>query len=167
MNEIGYQDTTNSGVIHKQLVAYYSGNEIVNSKALSDYLKKSLPQHMIPSHFKYMKEIPLTNNGKIDKKALKDLNYKQLEMETPFVAPNGEIEELLAGIWKNVLGLKRLGTQDNFIALGGHSLAAIRITARLKDELHLNFPLNKVFELPTISKYAKYIEKTIITLMKE
>ncbi|WP_150451337.1 non-ribosomal peptide synthetase [Arenibacter lacus] len=167
MNEIGYQDSNTFGMNPKQLVAYYTGSGINNSKDLSDFLKKRLPHHMIPSRFKFMKELPLTVNGKVDKKALKDLDYKQLEMETPFVSPNGEIEELLAGIWQEVLGLKRLGSQDDFIALGGHSLAAIRITARLKDELHLNFPLNKIFELPTISEYAKYIENTLMTLMKE
>ena len=121
---------------------------------------------MIPSVFKYLEELPLTSNGKVDKAVLKSLNEVQLEMDTPFAAPRNEIEELLEGIWKEVLGLNKIGVYDNFIALGGHSLAAIRVTTRINDELDINFPLNKIFELPTISYYAKYIEETLEALMQ-
>ena len=122
---------------------------------------------MVPTFFKFIDELPLTKNGKIDKSALKALNSSQLDMDTPFVAPNGEIEELLAAIWKEVLRLKQVGVHDDFIALGGHSLAAIRVTARINEEVEMNFPLNKIFELPTIAEYAKYIEDTLVELLKE
>ncbi|MCK0148114.1 amino acid adenylation domain-containing protein [Arenibacter sp. F26102] len=167
MKEIGYQEPIHSELGQKRLVAYYSGSQKVAQGALSNYLRKALPDYMVPVHFKYMPELPLTGNGKVDKHALKQFNSSQLEMETPYVAPKGEIEALLARIWKEVLNLKQVGTQDNFIVLGGHSLAAIRVTARINEEVEMNLPLNKIFELPTISSYAKYIETTLIALMEE
>ena len=88
-------------------------------------------------------------------------------METPFVAPEGEIEELLASIWKEVLRLKQVGIHDDFIALGGHSLAAIRVTARINEEIELNFQLNKIFEFPTIKEYSDLIEETLTKLLNE
>jgi acyl carrier protein len=73
---------------------------------------------------------------------------------------------MVAGVWKEVLQLKSVGIHENFIALGGHSLAAIRVTARINSELQMNVPLNKVFTLPTIAEYAHFIELAIIELMK-
>ncbi|MDX1364339.1 MAG: amino acid adenylation domain-containing protein [Arenibacter latericius] len=167
MDEIGYQEPNESEMGKKRLMAYYSGDQILGSKELSTHLMNELPDYMVPTHFKYMKELPLTGNGKVDKRVLRELNSSQLEMDVPYIAPEGEIEELLAGIWREVLNLKQVGSQDDFIALGGHSLAAIRVTARINEEVEMNFPLNKIFELPTIAEYAKYIEKTLLTLMEE
>ena len=167
MAEIGYFEPVDSDVNEERLVAYYAGKQQVSNKELKEHLQKKLPSYMVPTHFKYMKELPLTTNGKIDKLALKALNISQLEMDTPFVAPQGEIEELLATIWKEVLRLKKVGVHDNFIALGGHSLAAIRVTARINEEVEAKFPLNKIFELPTIAEYAVYIEKTLMSLMDQ
>ncbi len=167
MQEIGYTESSESELEQKQLVGYYTGKQKLSSLDLTNHLKKELPAHMIPTHFKYLDELPLTSNGKVDKSALKALNNSQLEMETPFVAPQGEIEVLLASIWKEVLRLKQVGVHDDFIALGGHSLAAIRVTARINEEVEMKFPLNKIFELPTISEYAKYIEATLVALLEE
>ena len=140
---------------------------MVASVELANHLKKELPEYMVPTYFKYMEELPLTKNGKVDKSALKTLSTSQLDMETPFKAPEGEIEELLAEIWKEVLRLKQVSAHDNFIALGGHSLAAIRVTARINEEIDMKFPLNKIFEFPTISEYATYIEETLEKLLNE
>lgn len=167
MKEIGYTESTESELEQSRLVAYYTGKKKLSSTELVNHLKKKLPEYMIPSYFKYIDELPLTTNGKVDKNALKALNHSQLEMETPFVAPEGEIEELLASIWKEVLRLKQVGVHDDFIALGGHSLAAIRVTARINEEVEMKFPLNKIFELPTISEYAKYIEQTLIAQLED
>lgn len=121
---------------------------------------------MIPSQLKQLNELPLTKNGKVDKKALQQLTSVQIELETPYEAPRNEIEELLEGVWKEVLKLDKVGIHDDFIALGGHSLAAIRVTARLNEEIETNFPLNKVFEYPSIKAYAQYIEKTLTELLE-
>jgi len=167
MQEIGYTESSESELQQKRLVAYYTGKQKISSKALTNRLKKDLPAHMVPTHFKFMDELPLTSNGKVDKAALKALNNSQLEMETPYVAPEGEIEVLLASIWKEVLRLKQVGVHDDFIALGGHSLAAIRVTARINEEVEMKFPLNKIFENPTIAEYGKYIEKTLVALLED
>lgn len=167
MEEIGYQEPEENETDQKRLVAYYTGTAGLTNNELAEYLKRELPEYMVPSHFKFMETLPLTSNGKVDRAALRALNHSQLEMDTPFVAPIGEIEELLAEIWKEVLQLNKVGVYDNFIALGGHSLAAIRITARINEEIELNFPLNKIFELPTIDEYAKFIEKTLQQLLQE
>jgi acyl carrier protein len=167
MTEIGYAETSESELEQKRLVGYYTGKEKISSKNLANHLKKELPDYMIPSYFKYIDELPLTSNGKIDKSALKALNTSQLDMDTPFVAPDGEIEELVASIWREVLRLKQVGVHDDFIVLGGHSLAAIRVTARINEEIEMKFPLNKIFEQPTISSYSKYIEETLTSLLEE
>ncbi len=167
MTEIGYTETSESEQEQKKLVGYYTGKEKISSKDLANHLKKDLPDYMIPTYFKYIDELPLTTNGKVDKSALKALNNSQLDMDTPFVAPDGEIEELLASVWKEVLRLKQVGVHDDFIALGGHSLAAIRVTARINEEVEMKFPLNKIFELPTIAEYSKYIEETLISLLED
>jgi amino acid adenylation domain-containing protein len=167
IQEIGYQESGKSALDQKHLVGYYTAEQKVRSQDLANHLKSELPEYMVPSHFKFIKNLPLTTNGKVDKSVLKTLNTTQLEMEVPFVEPQGEIEELLANIWKEVLQLKQIGVHDNFITLGGHSLAAIRLTSRINEEIEFKFPLNKVFEHPTILEYAKYIECTLTELLKE
>lgn len=167
MLEIGYQEAAESELERKKLVGYYTSKERIPSSELSKFLKKELPAYMVPNYFKHIEELPLTRNGKVDKTALRSLNTSQLDLDTPFVAPSGEIEELLANIWMEVLKLEKVGSKDNFIALGGHSLAAIRVTARIKEEIEMKFPLNKIFELPTIQEYGNYVEDTLIKLLEE
>lgn len=149
-----------------QLVAFYTGESIINSEELSEYLVTELPDYMIPTHYQYLEQLPLTKNGKVDKQELKNLKISKLN-ENIFIEPQGEIEELIAAIWQEVLKLEKVGSKDHFISLGGNSLAALRITARINEEVEIKFPLNKVFELPTIHQYAKYIEETLIKLLNE
>ncbi len=165
-DEIGYQVSGESELKQKNLVCYYTG-EKTSSAELLKHLKQALPEYMVPSYFKYVEKLPLTKNGKVDKAQLKMLSTSQLDTETPFVAPNGDIEELIGGIWKEVLRLKQVSVHDNFIALGGHSLAAIRVTARINEEIEMKFPLSKIFEFPTIIEYANYIEETLTKLLDE
>ena len=151
----------------ERLIAIYTGESKVEPNELSEYLVSKIPDYMIPSHYTFLKELPLTGNGKIDKIKLQELNISPIASEITYSAPEGEIEELLENIWKEVLKLKKVGSNNHFISLGGNSLIALRITARINEEVQLNLPLNKVFELPTIREYAKYIETTIIALMNE
>ncbi len=167
MAEIGYDEVDPTFDADAKLVGYYTGNQTLSDKTLRRFMAERLPAYMVPSRFKHLEEMPLTKNGKVDKTALKGLNEVQLSMEVPFTAPRNEIEELLAEIWGDVLKLKKLGVHDDFITLGGHSLAAIRVTSRINEQLDLGLPLNKIFELPTIAGYAKYIEDTLIKLMEE
>ena len=103
----------------------------------------------------------------VNKKVLKDYDVTVARSQTKYVAPRNEIEELLEGTWKEVLMVEKIGVHDNFIELGGHSLAAIRVTSRINEELQMEIPLNKIFNLPTIETYAKYIEETIISLLED
>ena len=165
MGEIGYERSETDTLGDEQLVAYFTGNKDASVKALREFLSTKLPYYMIPTVFRPLDEMPLTKNGKVDKKSLQNLNSAQLAMDTPYTAPRNEIEQLLEGIWKEVLQLKKVGVYDDFIALGGHSLAAIRVTARINEEIELNFSLNKVFELNSIAKYAIFIEETLTELL--
>ena len=166
MEEIGYVES-DAFENDEKLVAYYTGDASVPVKEIKERLSKRLPEYMMPSNFRHLEEMPLTKNGKVDKKTLRSFNTVQLKLETAYVAPRNEIDELVEGIWKEVLRLNKIGVHDNFIALGGHSLAAIRVTSRINEELEMEIPLNKVFNLPTIEEYSNYLEKTMVDLLNE
>jgi len=151
--------------LKENLICYYTGNEIIDHQ-VKNRLLHLLPEYMVPAHFEKLEEMPLTKNGKTDRSAFKKTETSPLISTTNFVAPKTEIEELVAKIWNEVLGIDRIGINDNFIALGGHSLAAIRVTSRINQEIEINFSLDKIFELPTISEYARYIEKTLLELLQ-
>src|SRR5205085_6382755 len=106
------------------LVAYIaiSEQEPVTSSELRSYLSRQLPSPMVPSSFVLLEALPLTPNGKVDRLALPAPAQVRGEAEEPFVAPRTPIEEVLAGIWAEVLGLERVGVFDNFLEIGGHSL---------------------------------------------
>lgn len=167
LDEIGYKKSENNNRGRKQLIGFYTSEDKIPSVDLKLHLARLLPKYMLPVSYKHLNEMPLTRNGKIDKKALRSLTYIQLESDTAYVAPTNEIEELLENIWKEVLQMEKTGVHDNFISLGGHSLAAIRVTARINDELHTNFALNKIFELPTIAEYATFIEAQLVELLQQ
>lgn len=167
MEEIGYEERAERNDVVGSLVAYYVGEKDIEPDELIEFLRDRLPAYMIPGIFKRLDAIPITKNGKTDKNTLKELKWVQLSSESSYMAPRNDIEALLEEIWKEVLRLKQVGVFDNFISLGGHSLAAIRITARINEELQLNFQLNKIFDLPSIAEYASYIESTLLELMDE
>ncbi len=164
MAEIGYEDSDASA--RQMLVAYYTG-EAVALADLKTYLAKSLPEYMIPVHFVHLDDMPLSPNGKIDRKALPDISAASVESVAEYVAAENEFEEILVDIWQEVLNIERIGTQDNFLALGGTSLAAIRLAARMEEAFELEVPVNKIFELPTIAELAADIESTILMLLEE
>lgn len=165
LDEIGYIEPETSSSKQDILIGYYTGSDAISGVDLRQHLKQYLPGYMMPSTFKYLEELPLTQNGKVDRKILSELEMVQLDSEIPYVAPRNEIEELLSGIWSEVLQLKKVGVHDNFVALGGHSLAAIRVSTRINETLELKLPLAKVFELPTIEEYAIYLEETLSSLL--
>jgi len=165
IEEIGYQELDDKATEQQRLVGYYTGASKIASKELANHLRNAIPEYMIPTYFKHMDALPLTANGKVDKITLKSLTVNQLTLETPYAAPSGEFEEIIAKVWCEVLKLKRVGVEDNFISLGGHSLAAIRVTTRLSEMFELKLPLKKIFEFPTIATYAAYVEDTIIKLL--
>ncbi|WP_295615448.1 non-ribosomal peptide synthetase [Chamaesiphon sp. GL140_3_metabinner_50] len=125
---------------------------------LQSYLAQKLPEYMLPSAFVILESLPLTANGKIDRRALKAL-HDPIEMRSDrYIAPRTSIERALANIFSEVLGLKRVGIYDNFFELGGHSLLATQLVSRVRDALQVELPLRSVFEASTIDRLATVVE---------
>jgi amino acid adenylation domain-containing protein len=140
----------------KRLVAYVVFNQratILTSESRS-FLKEKLPDYMVPSAFVSLDVLPLTLNGKVDRKALSVHDPERSGLEDSFVAPRTPIEEVLAGIWCEVLGLKKVGINDNFFELGGHSLLATQVMSRLRNAFQVEIPLRILFETPTVAGLA-------------
>jgi amino acid adenylation domain-containing protein len=116
------------------------------------FLSERLPSHMVPSAFAFLPRLPLTPNGKVDRRALERLQPE--EAGAPSAPPRTPVEELLAGLWQEILGVERVGRSDSFFDLGGHSLAATRLVSRLAAGLGVEIPLRAVFEAPTVAELA-------------
>ncbi|WP_457810299.1 amino acid adenylation domain-containing protein [Rhizobium ruizarguesonis] len=130
--------------------------------SLRAHLGGLLPDYMVPSAFVRLEALPLTVNGKLDRKALPvpdDDAYARRAYE----APQGEIETLLAGIWAELLGVERVGRHDNFFELGGHSLLAVRLLVRLTEALAVELPLAILFAKPTLAELARESSISLIT----
>ncbi|HEU4766137.1 MAG TPA: phosphopantetheine-binding protein, partial [Pyrinomonadaceae bacterium] len=117
-------------------------------------LSVRLPAYMIPSFFVFMDALPLMQNGKIDKRALPVPNSVRPAMAHEYVAPRNELEEEIAKLWSEVLGVERVGVYDNFFELGGHSLLAAQLVSRLRDTFNVELPIRTLFEVLTIDGLA-------------
>jgi amino acid adenylation domain-containing protein len=126
---------------------------------LRNFLKQKLPDYMVPDRFVLLDAMPLTSNGKVDRKALPQPDQSRPELEASFIAPRTPVEEMLAGIWAEVLDLERVGVHDNFLELGGHSLLATQIASRLRQTFEVELPLRLMFEATTVAELSLEIEK--------
>ena len=143
---------------HKNLIAFIvPKNENFDRKEVQTYLKSKLPEYMIPSILEEVKQFPLTSNGKIDKQALSKLDISN-QSGANYEAPQTEQQLKLAEIWKEILGVERVGIHDNFFELGGHSLMAVRMITRLEAEIGMQFPLSFLFKYPTIASLLSSTE---------
>jgi amino acid adenylation domain-containing protein len=124
---------------------------------LRSFLNKRLPSFMVPSTFMLMDAFPLTPNAKVDRKALPAPDWGRTEGATAYVAPRTPFEEVLAGIWSQVLGVERVGVHDNFFELGGHSLLATTFVSRVRDVFKVELPLRRLFETPTVAEIAETV----------
>ncbi|HWF19405.1 MAG TPA: phosphopantetheine-binding protein, partial [Verrucomicrobiae bacterium] len=124
---------------------------------LRTHLKQRLPAIMVPSAFVVLDAMPLTPNGKVDRRALPDANVTREEPAESFIAPRTSVEEALAGIWREILGLDSVGVEDDFFKLGGHSLLATQLVSRLREVFKIELPLRSLFEAPTIAKLARQL----------
>ncbi len=141
------------------LCAYYLAEQEYEIAQLRDFLASKVPSYMIPSFFVRIEELPVNSSCKVDRKVLlADTSYKN-QIKTTFQAPETELEEQIAQIWKEVLGIETVGVDDNFFDIGGHSLAVIQVHNKLKSLLHLNFSVTVLFQLPTIRMLAEHITK--------
>ena len=119
---------------------------------LRDFLKVKLPEYMIPSHFVSMKAFPLTPNGKVDRSKLPSPDPNR---DGKFLAPRNRLEEELAEIWREVLRNEKIGIDDNFFEIGGHSMLAVRLFVRIEQLIGKNLPLATLFQAPTVRQMAK------------
>ncbi|HVS00902.1 MAG TPA: amino acid adenylation domain-containing protein, partial [Thermoanaerobaculia bacterium] len=145
----------------KRLVAYLVGESGPVRTPVSElrrYVRERLPEYMVPSAFVALASWPLTPNGKLDRKALPAPEEVRPEPETSYAAPRTPAEELLADIWAEVLGLERVGVEDDFFELGGHSLLATRVVSRVREVFGITVPLRALFETSTVEGLARRIE---------
>jgi acyl carrier protein len=143
----------------KRLVAYVVFERDVSTSVsdLRNSLKEKLPDYMIPGAYVFLESLPLTSTGKIDRSALAAPDQSRPEQETLFMPPATPEEEIIAGIWAQVLHLDRVGIHDNFFDLGGHSLLAIQVVSRVGNEFKIELPLRVLFEHPTVVGLASTI----------
>jgi amino acid adenylation domain-containing protein len=149
----------------KRLVAYLvpHDEQSLTVAELRSHLKSKLPDYMIPSFFVSLDAMPLTPNGKVDRRALPTPSQSFFTAEDISAAPRTPVEEVIAGIWCHVLGLEQVGVDDNFFSLGGHSLLAIQVISRTEDAFRVEIPLRHLFEFPTVTGLAEYVNSTIKT----
>jgi len=125
---------------------------------LKQFLQSKLPNYMIPSGFAVLDAVPLTPNGKIDRGALEVAAIAQPQIATPLQFPTSAIEQTLAQLWAQLLGVEQVGVDDNFFELGGHSLLATQLMSRVRDRFQIEVSLRSLFETPTIAGLANQIE---------
>ncbi|WP_106795022.1 non-ribosomal peptide synthetase [Aquimarina sp. Aq78] len=141
---------------NKRLIGYVVYNEPISKELIQDYLRSKLPGYMVPQVWQELDAIPLTNNGKINTKALPNPDLSDLIVD--YVAPRNLIEEKLAIIWKDLLGISKVGVYDNFFDLGGHSLLATRLVSALRKTMKIEIAIKDVFIYPTISELKNYLD---------
>ncbi len=147
----------------RRLVAYVTGDERDGDlspaqlvAALRDHLAGTLPEYMVPSAFVRLDRLPTSASGKLDRKALPAPDDDAV-LHGVYQAPEGEIEETLAKIWADLLGLERVGRHDDFFDLGGHSLHAVRMLGRVRSELDVSIDLSELFSSPDLASFARRV----------
>ncbi len=144
----------------KRLVAYIvppDGMGAPDAAALRDHLQAWVPPYMVPLDYVFLATLPLSSNGKLDRKALPAPAKHEAEAQRAFVAPRTESEQRLAGIWCDVLELPRIGIHDSFFALGGHSLLAFQVIARVRKQFAVDLSVQQLFLHPTVAALARVI----------
>ncbi|MCK4258505.1 MAG: non-ribosomal peptide synthase/polyketide synthase [Halanaerobiales bacterium] len=158
LNHASVQDVviiaSKDGDGNNYLTAYIIGEEAVS--VLKNYLRKNLPDYMIPAYFVQLDHFPMTANGKLDRKRL-PLPQESINLDTKYIAPTNTLEEKIVEIWSDLLEVEKIGIYDNFFDLGGHSLKATQLVGRMFREMNVEISLTAVFEKPTIKELANHI----------
>lgn len=159
LNELGYSEDTNTrNYSNVYLAAYYTSEQNVREEELRKYLEKKLPDYMIPSYFVHMNKIPLNSNGKIDYRNLP--NPKKIE-KSSYAAPRDWVEEKLEKIWCEILDVDKVGIDQDFLKIGGHSLRVMTLVAQIYQHFEIEMPLNEIFNRLTIKSMAEYIRNAV------
>jgi acyl-coenzyme A synthetase/AMP-(fatty) acid ligase/acyl carrier protein len=144
---------------NKYLVGYYTSSQELDNEAIRDYLENKLPEYMVPVVLMHLDKLPLTINGKLDRKALPEPNFINEETYTAQVT---ELEEKLCRIWSEVLGIpfEKIGVRDDFFRLGGHSILAIKLMTRINKELNILVNVSTIFTANTVRTMSKLLNQT-------
>jgi amino acid adenylation domain-containing protein len=143
----------------KRLAAYVAAREPLSISELREFLKRRLPEYMVPSAFIMMEALPLTPSGKVDRRALPGPDATLAEPLETFVPPRNTLEFQLAQVWEEVLMVQPIGVTDNFFELGGHSLSAVHMMARIRQLFGCDLPLNTLFQGGTIEMLAALLRQ--------
>ncbi|MEM9823179.1 MAG: amino acid adenylation domain-containing protein, partial [Bacteroidota bacterium] len=141
----------------EQLVAYIVAKKTFDKVELKKWLEDHLPDYMVPAIYVELDEIPLTSNGKVNKKRLPAPELTTNDAAN-YLAPRDETEESLAAIWRDILNLNKVGVYDNFFEIGGHSLLAIRVVSAIRKEFDVRITVNVLFEYSSIADLSTYIK---------
>ncbi|MGZ4112977.1 MAG: non-ribosomal peptide synthetase, partial [Tumebacillaceae bacterium] len=141
----------------KRLVAYVvpAQGQSLTAEQVKAHVQQSLPSYMVPSFFMLMESLPITRNGKVDKRALPAPSF---DLENVYVAARNETEEVIASIWSSVLGMAQVGVHDNFFSLGGHSLLVTQVISRLRATCHVELKVADLFAAPTVAELAQMVQ---------
>ncbi|WP_328455805.1 amino acid adenylation domain-containing protein [Streptomyces sp. NBC_00386] len=142
---------------NKQLTAYIVTNEPVDNDALRAHLRQQLPDYMVPATYVTLDQLPLTPNGKVDTKALPAPGPERPDLANAYTAPRTDTEHTLAVIWADILGIETVGVHDNFFALGGQSISAVRMVSRIR-EAGLPIALQQIMRHPTVAGLAAVLD---------
>jgi amino acid adenylation domain-containing protein len=163
--QISQAVTTTHGENAKEkfLAAYFIPvvGQTVTASELRKFLAAQLPDYMIPSAFVQMESFPLSPNGKVNRKVLPIPNHDRPELNQNYIAPQNPTQELLAEIWSEVLGIERIGIDDNFFYLGGHSLKAIQLIGQIHKTYELDITVRHLFNYPTIGELATVLGELV------
>ena len=144
----------------KQLVAFYVTDTDLTPEEVRSTLKTKLPEYMMPAHIEPIIAIPLTANGKIDKRKLRSVELTANNGKKSIVELSGDLEIRMGAIWSELLNHDHISADDNFFEIGGHSLLAIQLISRIKDEFKIDIMLADLFKIPTIKELSNYIQET-------
>ena len=132
------------------------------SEELRLFLQERLPVYMLPTSFVIVERLPLTANGKVDRKQLPAPQRTEQKSEFPFLGPRSPVEEIVVDIWVDILPARRVGVHDNFASLGGHSLLATQVISRIRKVFQIELPLRYIFEFPTVAELARCIDQLLL-----
>ena len=156
--------TVHGSAPQQSLAAYLvTESSFTGAAELRQWLKRRLPEYMAPANFVTMERLPLTQNGKVDRKALPSPTESSLAESAALVPLQGPFEERIAAIWRRVLNVEEIGREHNFFELGGHSLTAMQAASRIHRDLGAQIPPRYLFECPTIAALAPRIQELVPT----
>jgi amino acid adenylation domain-containing protein len=143
------------------LAAYYVARREMGAGELREFLLGEVAAEVVPQVYVHLRRLPLTLNGKVNYAALPEVERGQVQEGRSYAAPRTPVEEVVCGVWAEVLGIERVGIEENFFELGGHSLMATQVVSRVREALGVELPLRTLFETPTVAGLSRWITSAL------